>query len=77
MQDVPARMDDRYEIRGKVGQGGIGAVYRAYDKNLSREVAVKRILPEGGAHLEKEATRQLTKEAGALCVATSSHCDHL
>ena len=73
MQDVPARMDDRYEIRGKVGQGGIGAVYRAYDKNLSREVAVKRILPEGGAHLEKEATRQLTKEAGALSALQHPH----
>jgi serine/threonine protein kinase len=66
-------MDDRYEIRGKVGQGGIGAVYRAYDKNLSREVAVKRILPEGGAHLEKEATRQLTKEAGALSALQHPH----
>ena len=73
MQDIPARMDDRYEIRGKIGQGGIGAVYRAYDKNLSREVAVKRILPEGGADLEKEATRQLTKEAGALSALQHPH----
>jgi len=66
-------MDDRYEIRGKIGQGGVGAVYRAYDKNLNREVAVKRILPEGGADLEKEATRQLTKEAGALAVLQHPH----
>lgn len=66
-------MDDRYEIRGKIGQGGIGAVYRAYDKNLSREVAIKRILPEGGADLEKEATRQLTKEAGALSALQHPH----
>ncbi len=66
-------MDERYEIRGKIGQGGIGAVYRAYDKNLSREVAIKRILPEGGADLEKEATRQLTKEAGALSALQHPH----
>ncbi len=66
-------MDDRYEIRGKIGQGGVGAVYCAYDKNLSREVAVKRILPESGADLEKEATRQLTKEAGALAALQHPH----
>lgn len=66
-------MDDRYEIRGKIGQGGIGAVYRAYDKNLSREVAIKRILPEGGTNLEKEANRQLTKEAGALAALQHPH----
>lgn len=66
-------MDERYEIRGKIGQGGIGAVYRAYDKNLSREVAIKRILPEGGVDLEKEATRQLTKEAGALSALQHPH----
>ena len=66
-------MDDRYEIRGKIGQGGIGAVYRAYDKNLSREVAIKRILPDGGTDLEKEANRQLTKEAGALAALQHPH----
>ena len=59
-------MDERYEIRGKIGQGGIGAVYRAYDKNLSREVAIKRILADGGAGMEKEATRQLTKDLSSL-----------
>ena len=73
MQDISARMDDRYEIRGKIGQGGIGVVYRAYDKNLNREVALKRILPEGAADSEKEATHQLTKEVGALSVLQHPH----
>jgi len=60
-------MEDRYEIRGKIGQGGLGAVYRAYDTRMNREVAIKRILVSNeDKALENESTRQLAKEAGAL-----------
>ncbi|MEK6337136.1 MAG: protein kinase [Acidobacteriota bacterium] len=34
----------RYEIRSKIGEGGMGEVYRAHDPKLQREVAVK-VLP--------------------------------
>ncbi len=60
-------MEDRYEIRGKIGQGGLGAVYRGYDNRMNREVAIKRITTSGdGTDIEEESTRQLIKEAGAL-----------
>jgi serine/threonine protein kinase/WD40 repeat protein/predicted nucleic acid-binding Zn-ribbon protein len=35
-----------YEIREKVGVGGFGAVYRAFQSVIEREVAIKIILPE-------------------------------
>ena len=67
-------MEERYEIRGKIGQGGLGAVYRGYDTRMSREVAIKRISTGGGDDAdEEESTRQLIKEAGALASLQHPH----
>ncbi|MBL4843982.1 MAG: protein kinase, partial [Planctomycetes bacterium] len=52
-------LNDRYEILRPVGQGGMGAVYLAYDRQESREVALKSFPPaarrvEDLAHFEHE-----------------------
>jgi len=57
-------MVSRYQIQDQINQGGVGAVYRAWDTRLQRTVAIKRFLaPElrsdGGAidpDLMREAT---------------------
>src|SRR5262245_65404038 len=37
---------ERYEVRGTIGEGGMGIVYLAYERRLSRLVAIKRIRDE-------------------------------
>ncbi len=44
-----------YEITSVLGRGGMGAVYRAWQTGLEREVAIKLLPPELGADPEFEA----------------------
>src|SRR5947207_2016422 len=54
----------RYEIRSKIGEGGMGEVYRASDTKLNRGVAIK-ILPEAFAQ-DSDRLARLRREAQVL-----------
>lgn len=59
-------LNNRYRIVRLLGQGGFGAVYRAWDTNLNRPCALKENLDTS-----PEAQRQFTREATVL--ANLSH----
>ncbi|HWB79073.1 MAG TPA: serine/threonine-protein kinase, partial [Nannocystaceae bacterium] len=51
----------RYTVLKRIGQGGMGVVYAAYDTELDRKVALKLLHGEGG-----DTGERLTREAKAL-----------
>lgn len=63
-----ARMNSRYEVRDRIGQGGLGSVFKAYDHQLQRDVAMKRVLTTGQGTQEEimAAGQKLIAEAQTL-----------
>ena len=59
----PEPPGDRYTVHELVGQGGMGAVYRATDHSLGRDVALKALRPELA---DEESAARLRREAGIL-----------
>src|SRR5437868_287692 len=65
----------RYEIRTKIGAGGMGQVYLAEDMQLRRRVALK-ILPLEVAS-NKDRMRRFTQEAQAAAALNHPHIAHI
>jgi Tol biopolymer transport system component len=66
---VPGSRLGPYEIRGVLGAGGMGRVYRAYDPGLDRDVAIKALFRD--LTTEETSLRRFEREAKLL--ATLSH----
>ena len=61
----------RYEIRGLLGEGAMGRVYRAYDPVLAREVAIKSLVHAWDPDAAALGRRRFEREARLL--ATLNH----
>ena len=61
---IPGQRLGPYEIVVKLGEGGMGEVYRARDARLGRDVAVK-VLPQSFAG-EADRLRRFEQEARAV-----------
>jgi serine/threonine-protein kinase len=58
---IGAVIDDRFEIRDQLGKGGMGTVYRAWQRSVGREVAVK--LMDRNYSSEPMSVRRFLREA--------------
>jgi hypothetical protein len=54
LHEAGSVLQDRYEIEAPIGQGGMGAVYRARDRTNELVVAVKQLRPDAGAGFENQ-----------------------
>ena len=65
----------RYEIRSKIGAGGMGEVYLARDSEPDRTVAIK-ILPADVAS-DQQRLQRFIQEAKAASALNHPHISHL
>ena len=64
-----------YEVLAKIGEGGMGEVYRARDARLNREVALK-VLPDAFAS-DAERLARFTREAQTLATLNHPNIAHI
>jgi serine/threonine-protein kinase len=75
-QVAAARMVGSYELLDRIGQGGMGEVWKAQHLMLARPAAVKLILPEmlqGPAEERDAALKRFTREAQVTASLCSPH----
>ncbi len=68
-------LQNRYRIVAELGQGGMGAVYRAWDTRLDISVALKEMVPQPGLDADTLAglRRQFQQEAQILARLNHPH----
>ena len=65
----------QFELRGVIGSGGMGNVYRAFDQMLHREVAVKLMKKELAS--DGTSVESFAREARACASLNHQHHPHL
>src|SRR5262249_16419367 len=64
-----------YRIESKLGEGGMGVVYRAFDTHLDRPVAIKVLPPDVVANPERK--RRFAQEAKAASALNHPNIIHV
>jgi len=67
---VFSTISERYKIISELGEGGMGVIYKAYDKKLKKNVAIKLIknpLATSAKKIEKEAVKLAQIEHENVC----------
>ena len=59
-------IDGRYQLLGPLGKGGMGVVYRALQRPIGREVAVKLLRRSDAASDPERAAKRFLREARAI-----------
>ncbi|HEY0347987.1 MAG TPA: protein kinase [Pyrinomonadaceae bacterium] len=72
---APGMKLGRYEIRSKIGEGGMGEVYLADDTQLHRKVALKVLPPEVAANSDR--MRRFKQEAQAAAALNHPNIAHI
>ena len=63
-------LSDRYRLDEEIGRGGMGIVFRAWDLDLERHVAVKVL---AGHHQDGDGRDRLFREARATAALSHPH----
>ena len=70
-QEIEARARGRYKLTRRLGAGGFGEVYEAWDNLLERTCAIKMLDPKWGA--DEEVVQRFELEAKATCRLGNPH----
>ena len=74
-QDITGQVLSHYKVKEFIGQGGMGVVYRAFDLQLERDVALKMLLPS--ALSTPGAKKRLKREAKSASAINHPNVAHV
>src|SRR4051794_15219874 len=74
-KDITGQVISHYKVMECLGKGGMGVVYRAFDLQLERDVALKMLSPE--ALSAPGAKRRLKREAKSASAINHPNVAHV
>jgi eukaryotic-like serine/threonine-protein kinase len=70
-ENLVGKMLGKYELREFLGRGGMGEIYRAFQSDLNREVALKVLRPELTS--DREYVNRFRREAKTAAALEHPH----